>query len=155
MKKTLIYYNSRTGFTKRLGEEMHQWMLRNGIDSQIKSITDFSADDLKGIDTLLLGCWTHGLMIILQHPDRKWVDFADKLPDLRGMKIGLFTTYKIATGSMFRKMREHLHCNDDDIRVELKSRNGRLNQELLNKLSGFMEIRPGIDAKQVEKVPVQ
>jgi len=41
----------------------------------------------------------------------------------------LFTTYKLATGSMFSKMRKHLKCGANDIVLELKSRNGNLSKE--------------------------
>jgi len=55
-----------------------------------------------------------------------WVKFADSLPELKGMKIVLFTTYKLATGSMFKKMKAHIKSDPTNIVLELKSRNGKL-----------------------------
>ena len=56
------------------------------------------------------------------------VEFSEKLPELNDRKIILFTTYRIATGSMFRKMKERLKCDSKFIGLELKSRNGKLNE---------------------------
>ena len=128
MKKALIIYNSRTGITKRFGEEIKDYLNQNGIDTKVLSIDDYTAEELNNSDYLLLGTWTHGLMIFLQHPDKKWVEFANKLPDLTGKILGLFTTYKIATGPLFKKMRGQIKCAPSDIAFEIKSRNGHINE---------------------------
>jgi flavodoxin len=134
MKKALIVYNSKTGITKKFGHEIEGFCNQNGLKTEIVSIEEFKKETLAGIDYLFLGCWTSGLMILLQHPDQVWVKYADSLPELKGMKIVLFTTYKLATGSMFKKMKAHLKCDPKDIVLELKSRNEKLleqNAELL------------------------
>jgi flavodoxin len=128
MKKALIIYHSKTGTTKNLANEIGNFCNQNGIDPQVVSIEEFKKDALKDVDYLFLGCWTHGLMILFQHPDEHWVKFADSLPELKGKKIGLFTTYKIATGSMFNKMKKHINCETGDFKMELKSRDGKLHQ---------------------------
>jgi flavodoxin len=134
MKKTLIVYNSKTGITKKFGQEIDSFCSQNGLKTEIVSIDEFKKEALAGIDYLFLGSWTHGLMILLQHPDELWVKFADSLPELKGMKIILFTTYKLATGSMFKRMKAHIKSDPTNIVLELKSRNGKLleqNAELL------------------------
>lgn len=136
MKKALIVYNSKTGITKKFGHEIENFCSQNGLKTEIVSIDEFKKEALTGIDYLFLGSWTHGLMILLQHPDQLWVQFADSLPELKGMKIVLFTTYKLATGSMFKKMRAHIKSDPTNIVLELKSRNGKLagdNTALLKK----------------------
>jgi hypothetical protein len=52
----------------------------------------------------------------------------------------LFTTYKIAMGSMFRKMNERLKCDSKFIQLELKSRNGKLNETNLYLLANSLKI---------------
>jgi flavodoxin len=126
MKKALIIYNSKTGITKKFGQEIENFCNQNGLKTEFVSIDEFRKEALTGIDYLFLGCWTSGLMILLQHPDQLWVKFADSLPEIKGMKIVLFTTYKLATGSMFKKMKAHIKCEPTDIVLELKSRNGKL-----------------------------
>jgi hypothetical protein len=68
-------------------------------------------------------------MFILQHPDREWKDFAAKLPSAPDVKVALFTTYKILTGSMFRNMYKQLKGKFASPSLELKSRNGSLSEE--------------------------
>lgn len=88
---------------------------------------------------ILLGCWTSGLFVIMQHPQQDWIEFSKKLPNLKNKKVGLFTTYKLATGSMFRKMRMHLEDRIDNISMELKSRNGILSEANVSTLLKFTE----------------
>jgi len=129
MKRALVIYHSKTGTTKKLATEIGGFCNQNGMESLIVSIADFKKEILKDIDYLFLGCWTHGLMILFQHPDKDWVKFADSLPELKGKKIALFTTYKLATGSMFSKMKKHIKCENNDYVLELKSRDGNLTKD--------------------------
>ena len=112
--------------------------MREGITSKVVSIFKFDPQDLEGVDIVLLGCWTSGLMIIFQHPERTWVEFAKTLPNLHRKKIILFTTYALATGTMFSGMKKHLKCNSEDIVLELKSRNGQLNDNHKQQLTIFL-----------------
>jgi len=129
MNKALVIHHSKTGTTMKLGREIADFCYQQGIVSKLISIEEFNKKDLIGVNYLFLGCWTHGHFIFNQHPDANWVEFAEKLPELNDRKIILFTTYKIATGSMFRKMKERLKCNSKQLTLELKSRNGHLKNE--------------------------
>jgi len=99
------------------------------LDSQVASIQDYSEDMLNDADYVFFGCWTSGLMVILQHPEKIWVEFAVKLPSKPDAKVALFTTYKILTGSMFRNMYKHLKGKFAAPSLELKSRNGSLSEK--------------------------
>jgi flavodoxin len=139
MKKALVIYHSKTGITRAFGKEISDFLSRNNIESTFISINDYRDSDMQDVDFLLLGCWTSGLMIFLQHPEKAWVDFSKRLPDLNGKKIGLFATYKIATGSMFRAMRKHLRCKPGNVSLELKSRDGHLTESHIAKLRSFLQ----------------
>ncbi len=128
MSKTLITYNSHTGITKKYAEEISMYLVSKKEETTLISIEDFKPEFIKDTDRILFGCWTHGLMIFLQHPEKKWVKFAKTLPDLNGAKTGLFTTYKLATGSMFKKMRKVLTPKSVNPVLELKSKNGTLSE---------------------------
>lgn len=128
MKQALIIYHSQTGTTRGLAIDIHNFCKTCGIQSNVIGTDEYSEDALKNADYVFLGCWTHGLMIAFQHPEKAWVEFAQKLPALNNKKIVLFTTYKVATGSMFGKMRKHISCADSDIVLKIKSRNGDLSQ---------------------------
>ena len=77
-------------------------------------------------------------MVILQHPEDAWKDFAVKLPNIPNAKLALFTTYKILTGSMFRNMSKELDGKFAKSSLELKSRNGRLSENDKNALDNFI-----------------
>ena len=128
MKKALIVYHSKNGTTEKFGNEIGSLCTKAGLGINTISLDEFTQEALNGVDFIFLGCWTHGLMVLFQHPDEQWVKFAQTLPELNGRKIVLFTTYKIATGSMFKKMRKHIKCSTDDILMELKSRDGRFSE---------------------------
>ncbi|KPL11682.1 MAG: hypothetical protein AMS26_19735 [Bacteroides sp. SM23_62] len=95
----------------------------------MQNIYDAHPADAGEADLILLGAWCHGLFILLQHPDKPWVAFAKRLPDLSGKKVALFTTYKLATGSMFKKMRKHLKLGENQSLEIFKSKNGSLSEE--------------------------
>jgi flavodoxin len=137
MKRALVIYHSQTGNTRGLGIDIHNLCKANGMESKVMATDEFTPAALENVDCLFLGCWTHGLMVVWQHPEKAWVEFAQKLPGLKDKKVVLFTTYKLATGSMFRQMRKHLKCTPSDIVLEVKSRNGDLsemNKQLISKI---------------------
>lgn len=126
MKRAVIVYQSRTGTTQQLAEEIGTFLATRGIDPTVASVDGFDPQTLGEVDFLLLGCWTDGLMVVLQHPDERWVAFARRLPVLANARVGLFTTYKVATGTMFAKMREPLAGRIAAPGLELRSRTGHL-----------------------------
>lgn len=138
MKKALIIYNSKKGTTKKFGNEIGKFLQSKNIDSKIIPIYNFDESDVKIFDIILLGCWTSGLFVFMQHPQQDWISFANRLPDLSNKKVGLFTTYKLATGSMFRRMKSHLTGKSKNINLELKSRNGLLSESDIVKLIEFI-----------------
>ena len=138
MKTAVIIYNSKTGTTKKFAEEISKYLQSKGLDTQVTSIQAYSEDMLNSVDYVLFGCWTNGLMVILQHPDKIWVDFAAKLPSMPDVKVALFTTYKILTGSMFRNMYKQLQGKFSAPSLELKSRNGSLSKNDKQALENFI-----------------
>ncbi len=138
MKRALITYCSKTGITKGLSYQIELACRENGVETSLMSIDKFGPEALTGVDYVFLGCWTHGLMIMLQHPEKTWVAFARSLPDLTGKRIVLFTTYKLAVGSMFRNMRRALKCQPQDIVLEVKSRGALLSETDRNALKHIL-----------------
>ena len=138
MKTAVIVYHSKTGTTKKYAEEISEYLKSKGLDTQVTSIQVYSQDMLNNVDYVLFGCWTNGLMVILQHPEKEWVDFAAKLPPMPDVKVALFTTYKILTGSMFRNMYKQLKGKFATPSLELKSRNGSLSEKDKQALETFI-----------------
>ena len=138
MKRAVIVYRSRTGTTRRLAEEIGRFLASRDVEPRVVSVGDCDVQALREIDFLLLGCWTSGLMIVRQHPDQPWIDFVRAIPSTAAPRVGLFTTYKLATGSMFPQMRGHLADRLPTPRLELKSRSGTLSEASRRALEQFI-----------------
>ncbi|MBN1950810.1 MAG: flavodoxin family protein [Bacteroidales bacterium] len=136
--KACIIYNSKQGTTKAYAEAIGNLLKEKGTDCEIFSIEDYKEDSLKKADLVLLGAWTHGLMIFAQHPERAWKKFAESMPAIHGKKVGLFTTYKLATGSLFRKMESCLGGKIDDVQLVMKSRSKALTPENIKQVEEFL-----------------
>jgi hypothetical protein len=73
----------------------------------------------------------------MQHPEKEWIEFTKKLPDLTNKRIVLFTTYKLLTGSIFRSMKKHLQPASLNLVLTLKSRGQTLSEQDKLKLRQF------------------
>ena len=131
MTRALVVYRSHSGVTRRYGEEIAEFLRGRRIAAQVASVGDCDMAALSGVDYLLLGCWTSGLFVVRQRPDLPWMSFVREMPPVptpapAAPKVGLFTTYKLATGSQFPKMRAALEGKTAPPTLELKSRTGHL-----------------------------
>lgn len=139
MKKAAIVYQSKTGTTRAFAEAISRFLNGRGVEAKAWSISDADLQAIADADYVLLGCWTSGLLILLQHPDEPWTTFARDLPSLRAEKVGLFTTYKVATGGMFRKMGACLAGKTTRLGFRLKSRGKKLSKQHEEALDRFLE----------------
>jgi len=137
--KAFVTYLSKTGITRKYASEIDAVLRNNQVESIMQNIHDANPSDAGEADLVLLGAWCHGLFILLQHPDKPWVEFARKIPDLSGKKVALFTTYKLATGSMFKKMQKQLILADNQPVEIFKSKNGSLSEEDKVRLLGWVK----------------
>lgn len=138
MQKAVVYYRSRKGTTKYFAEEIGEFLNNKNLRTEVFSVFDFKPEQVQDANYVLFGCWTHGLFFVLQHPDSEWVKFANELPSLDGKKIGLFTTYKIATGSMFRKMQKQLDGKIGQVGLTIKAKSEKLLDEHKKQLEDFI-----------------
>ena len=141
MSNAIVVYRSHSGVTRRYGEAIAAHLVARGVDARVVSVGECDMSALAGADYLLLGCWTSGMFVVLQHPDEPWLAFVRDMPALTGgpsPKIGLFTTYKLRTGSQFPKMRAALSGRTLPPTLELKSRDGRLSAADGRALDGFI-----------------
>lgn len=139
MNRALILYHSRTGTTAAYSDEIAAELSAKGFETKVVPLYKAVNESFDNFDTIFIGCWTSGLLFFLQKPEKVWVDYIRRLPDLGDKEIVLFTTYKILTGSMFREMKKHLPGNARVSLIKLKSRNSHLtdsNRQLLNLLAG-------------------
>ncbi|HEY3335303.1 MAG TPA: flavodoxin domain-containing protein [Candidatus Limnocylindrales bacterium] len=126
MTTAAVVYRSATGTTRQLAEEIGAHLRAKGVDATVRSVGDADPAALATADLVLLGCWTSGLFVIAQHPDEPWLAFVRDLPPLPNARVGLFTTYKLVTGSMFPRMRAALGGRTPHVDLELKVRGAHL-----------------------------
>jgi flavodoxin len=138
MKQAIIIYHSKTGTTKKYGEAIGAYLNGKGFETLITSTNVFREEMLDGADYIFFGCWTSGLMIMLQKPEKSWVEFAEKLPRKQAPKVALFTTYKILTGSMFRNMYKELKGKFAPPILELKARGQFLSEKNKQDIDRFI-----------------
>jgi flavodoxin len=139
MPTAVVVYRSSTGTTRRLAEEIGAYLESRGIDATVRSVGECDPASLAGADFVLLGCWTSGFFVVAQHPDEPWLAFVRDMPALSGAHVGLFTTYKLVTGSMFSRMRAAIGEKASRIDLELKSRDGHLSDVGRQQLDRFLE----------------
>ncbi len=136
---TYVLYESRTGTTKKMADNIAAYLKEKDINADVDSIDDANKEKISNADILFLGCWTHGLMILLQHPVKKWVKFTSSLDNLENKKVVLFTTYKLLDGSMFRKMEKALEGKNTNTVAHLKTKFGKLNDTIKEKLNTILK----------------
>jgi flavodoxin len=138
MKKAIIIYRSKKGTTEQFGREIGVLLNKKGLKTEVFSLENTENLKLEGYDYLFLGCWTKGLMVLGQHPDKEWKHLARSLEIPDSTKVNLFATYKIATGTMFPKMRRYLSLTRNQVDLQLRSRNGRLSNEAASLIDKFV-----------------
>jgi flavodoxin len=126
MSAAAVVYRSHTGTTRQMAEEIATHLRSCGVDAKVSSVGECDFSTLAGMDFLLLGCWTNGWFVVHQHPDEPWLAFVRDMPKLDHVRVGLFTTYRLVTGSMFARMREKLVGKVPPAELELKSRGAGL-----------------------------
>ncbi|MBN2611115.1 MAG: flavodoxin domain-containing protein [Bacteroidales bacterium] len=137
--KALVIYYSKKGTTRQFAYEIDKYLKNSNLDSRIISIYDVHTDDIKQADIVLIGCWTNGLFLFLQHPDNIWKKYAKQFPELKDKKVGFFTTYLLATGSMFSQMQRVLKEKlSGTVTLKLKSKNGKLSEDNKNLIKQFL-----------------
>ncbi len=128
MSRAVVVYRSHSGVTRRYGEDIGAFLAQHGVQASVASVGDCDFATLADADYLLLGCWTSGLFVVMQHPDEPWLAFVRDMPALSTSRprVALFTTYKLRTGSQFPKMRAALTGRTATPSLELQSRSGHL-----------------------------
>ena len=131
-QKAVVLYYSHKGKTARYAREIAMYLWSKGLSVSLSAVTDYDPARLGEADFLITG-WPH----------ERWRDFsrgiAGRVPAGRTL---LFTTYKIRTGSLFRRMREALGLTGRDEVPCLASRSGLLTEADKSRLDLFIHSSP-------------
>lgn len=136
MKKALIIVQNKNSATRRLGEEIAEFLLNRGLSAELVPINNFEPKKLEGADYLLLSGWRNGFLF--SRTDSEWISFVKNLPTLNGIKTALFATYKVFPGAMFRSMKKYLREKTDNLSYTFKSSDGSLSVSDKLELNDFI-----------------
>ena len=123
--RVAIVYDSETGTTRRAAEEMAGIAVAAGHEVTVSPIQEADAAAVSAADAICVGCWTHGLFIVAQHPTDRALVFIDRLGPLEGRPAAVFTTYKIAVGGTLRQLAERMERRGARVTGQFKSRGPR------------------------------
>jgi flavodoxin len=125
MQKAIIIVQDNSKTTKRFGEEIANFLLKRGLMAELIPINSFEPRKLEGADYLLLSGWRNDHLFSKQ-PDSEWLNFVKTLPTLNGIKTALFTTYKLFSNSLLKRMKKYLSDKSENLEFAFTSRDGSL-----------------------------
>jgi flavodoxin len=126
MKKAIIVIQNNNRTTKKFGEEIANFLLKRGLAAELIPINNFEPKKLEGVDYLLLSGWKNDHLFSKRQPDSEWAAFVKNLPTLNGVKTALFTTYKLFSNSVLKRMRRYLSGKTENLEFAFTSRDGSL-----------------------------
>ncbi len=141
MQKALIVYLSKKGTTKFYAHNIGKYLAIKGYIPSVKSVSKVTPDEVMDYHIIILGAWTRGCCLLFQHPAKPWKRLVNKLPSLKEKKIGLFTTYKITPGCMFKSMSKALTSNQALPSLFLKSKTEDLSKENKKELDCWLNLK--------------
>ena len=127
-KKAIVVFYSLSGRTELYAYEISKVLRSLGYFTHTCSITECTRKELEEADVVFLGCLTTGLFFFKQKPEKEWVEFVRNFRLEKHQTLGLFTTYRISTGSMFRNMKKHISGLNGNLIPEFKSRTTKLSE---------------------------
>jgi flavodoxin len=120
--RVAIVYDSSTGTTKAVAEQMGEVARGAGHECTVDSIHDADPAAVSAADVICVGSWTKGLYVIRQGPTQATIDFIGRLEPLEGKQVAVFTTYAIAVGKTLKKMASPLEARGGDVTGLFKSK---------------------------------
>lgn len=101
--KVAIVYDTHTGTTSAAAESMAEVVRIAGHECTVESVSHADPKTVARADAIVLGAWTKGYFIILQHPSEGMTAFIESL-SINNKPLAVFVTYKLAIGSTLRQM---------------------------------------------------
>ena len=101
--KVAIVFETHTGTTSAASEKMAEVVRLAGHECTVESISNADPRKVATADAIVIGCWTKGYFVIMQHPSDGILEFIEKL-SINNKPVAVFTTYKLAIGSTLQKL---------------------------------------------------
>ena len=116
-----IVYDSRTGTTKAVAEQMAEVARDAGHQCLLSPVQGADPAAVAAADAICIGSWTEGLFFFRQHATKATTDFIGQLT-LTGQPALVFCTYKTSPGRMLDKMAAALQAGGAGATSEFRSR---------------------------------
>ena len=100
MSKTAVIYWSGTGNTEAMAEAIAEGAKSVNPETELFSVSDISASDAAGFDTLILGCPAMGAEVLEEGEFEPF--FSELEPKLAGKNVALFGSYGWGDGEWMR-----------------------------------------------------
>ncbi len=101
--KVAIVYDTHTGTTGAAAESMAEVVRIAGHECKVESISHADAKAVSRADAIVLGAWTKGYFILMQHPSEGMLGFIEGM-SINHRPVAVYTTYKLAIGSTLRQL---------------------------------------------------
>ena len=102
--KVAIVFETHTGITAAAAEKMAEIVRSAGHECTVESISNADPKVVARADAIVLGAWTKGWFIIMQHPSEGMMSFIESKLSLNGKPVAVFATYKLAVGGTLRTL---------------------------------------------------
>ncbi len=106
MSKTAIIYWSGTGNTEAMAEAVLDGAKEVNGEAQLFNVSEITADEAAGYDTLILGCPAMGAEVLEESEFEPF--FTALEPQLSGKKVALFGSYGWGDGEWMRNWEERV-----------------------------------------------
>ena len=90
----LVAYESRLGHAAEAGRAIADAVALHGVPTLVLPIEDIQGEFLDDVEGIIAGCWTPGRVPFGDKPTRRLRGWIDQLPDLDGVPVALFCTYR-------------------------------------------------------------
>ena len=108
MSKTAVIYWSGTGNTEAMAEAVAEGSKSVNPETELFSVSDISASDAAGFDTLILGCPAMGAEVLEEGEFEPF--FSELEPKLAGKNVALFGSYGWGDGEWMRNWADRVQA---------------------------------------------
>ncbi len=108
MSKTAVIYWSGTGNTEAMAEAVAEGAKSVNPETELFSVSDISASDAAGFDTLILGCPAMGAEVLEEGEFEPF--FSELEPKLAGKNVALFGSYGWGDGEWMRNWADRVQA---------------------------------------------
>lgn len=114
--RVLILYESRRGFTLTVARALRDELRKLGHEATTSPLRSVDPGTLAATDTLIVGTWVKGLLLVGVGPANGTREAVAALPDLQGRPTVVFCTCEFKAMSTLDRLSDWLEMRGADVR---------------------------------------